>query len=399
MFCAVAYICGMNQDLHFIDKQAEFDALMEELRQSSWFAFDTEFIGEKTYVPLLCLIQVLHGKKVFLIDTITIKDIKGFTTLIEDPNILKITHAGDNDYRLLNQLYGVVPKHIFDTQVAAGFIGFTYPAGFGKIVAQMLSLDLGKGYAVAQWDKRPLDEKVLQYAVEDVLYLNDLYTRMTKKLDKLNRVDWVKEELQKWEQAEHYENSPIKDLLSTDIIYKLRNERERIFLLRLYEWRKEKAETENLPKEHILAAKYISTVVKSMKDGKRSLQTNRTIPDHIWMKHFKQWQTMYEEQPTQAERDVLKMVPPETIENPEKEWLFELIYHLVKKCGVETGVSPSLLLSRTDFNKLKSGDFDDSLLDGWRGTLLGPELVHWLRTQGKVSVTWEDHACVLRMKN
>jgi ribonuclease D len=388
----------MNKNVHFIDREEDFQHLVAELAQSEWFAYDTEFIGEKTYVPVLCLIQVLHGDQVYLIDPVTLPNMQPFADLIADPRILKITHAGDNDYRLLYQLYGVVPKNLFDTQVAAGFINYPYPTGFGRIVSSEIGIDLGKGYAVTQWDKRPLDEKVLQYAVEDVVYLRRLYEQMTKKLEKRQRNDWALEEIAKWENPAFYEVNPLRDIMSSDIIYRLRSEREQVFLYRLYEWRRTKSETENIPKEHSLPAKHISAIVRSMKDGKRSLQNNRTVPDHVWLKHFSAWQVMYEAPTTELEHEILSSLPPEPAENPEKEWFLDLMYHLIKKRGVETGVSAALLLSRTDFNKMKTGEMEDSLLNGWRGQVLGPELVHWLRKQGKISVTWEDHACILRMK-
>jgi ribonuclease D len=86
------------------------------------------------------------------------------------------------------------------------------------------------------------------------------------------------------------------------------------------------------------------------------------------------------------------------MENAEKDWFLDLMYHLIKKRGVDTGVSAALLLSRTDFNRMKTGEFDHETLSGWRAELLGPELVFWLTKQGKISVKWEDHACILRMK-
>jgi ribonuclease D len=388
----------MKHQVQFVDTDAAFQALIQDLQTAKWFAYDTEFIGEKTYVPVLCLIQVLHNDTVYLIDPIALPDMKPFADLITDPGILKITHAGDNDYRLMYQLYGVVPKNLFDTQVAAGFIGYPYPTGFGRIVSSEMGLELGKGYAVTQWDKRPLDAKVLQYAVEDVVYLRHLYEKMTRKLEKKHRDQWVKEEIAKWEDPEFYVFNPLRDLLSTDMVYRLRSEKERFFLLRLYEWRRERAETDNIPKEHVLPSKYISAIVRSMKDGKRSLQNNRTIPDHHWQKHFNAWMELFEKPAEEREIRILDNLPPEVMENPEKDWFLDLMYHLIKKCGVETGVSAALLLSRTDFNKMKETNFDFSILDGWRGEVLGPELVHWLKTQGKITVKWEDHACVLRMK-
>jgi ribonuclease D len=388
----------MKNQVLLIDTDAEFLALMSEIKAADWFGYDTEFIGEKTFVPVLCLIQVLHKDNVYLIDPIAIKDLSAFLDLIVDERILKITHAGDNDYRLLYQLYKVVPKNLFDTQVAAGFIGYSYPTGFARIVGNELNLELAKGYAVTQWDRRPLDSKVLQYAVEDVLYLRELYDRMSATLRKHDRTAWVAEEISKWEDPAFYVHNPLRDFLSTDMVYKLRHERDKVFLHRLYEWRREKAEYDNIPKEHVLPIKYISAIVRSMKDGKRSLQNNRTIPDHHWQKYFNTWMKMYELDITDAERNLLASIPPEVMENAEKDWFLDLMYHLIKKRGVDTGVSAALLLSRTDFNRMKTGEFDHETLSGWRAELLGPELVFWLTKQGKISVKWEDHACILRMK-
>lgn len=106
----------------YIDTEKQLLDFINDNRDIKWMAFDTEFVGEKRYHPLLCLIQVVTENGSYIIDPIPLPSLSPFLSLIENERIVKITHAGDNDYRLLNNLYGVVPKNIFDTQVAAGFI-------------------------------------------------------------------------------------------------------------------------------------------------------------------------------------------------------------------------------------------------------------------------------------
>ena len=151
----------MNFRVHFLERQIDFDRVMQSISANTYIGFDTEFVGEKTYVPVLCLIQIVADEDIYLIDTMRITDLRAFLNILEDPAVLKITHAGDNDYRLLHILYGTVPKNTFDTQISAGFVGYNYPAGFAKIVERELGVQVSKSHTVANWEARPLYHKAL----------------------------------------------------------------------------------------------------------------------------------------------------------------------------------------------------------------------------------------------
>ncbi|MEL6922928.1 MAG: ribonuclease D, partial [Bacteroidota bacterium] len=239
------------QQFVLIEEAAELSRFYEENKAVEWLCFDTEFIGERRYLTLLCLIQVGTVNGFYMIDALKIKDLQPFFKLIEDPNILKITHAGDNDYRLLNAVGGVVPKNVFDIQLAAGFVGYKYPVSFRKLVGNELGIHLAKSYTVADWEARPLAAKALKYALEDVLYLYPIYERIMQKLQELNRVDWVAEENLVWEKAETYELHPYREALKGSLIKNLKPQQQ-AFLLRLYVWRDEEARRKNYSKEMIL---------------------------------------------------------------------------------------------------------------------------------------------------
>lgn len=388
----------MNYSIRYLEQQKDFDQEMRALHGAAWIGFDTEFVGEKSFIPLLCLLQIVSERGIFLVDTLKIKDLSTFLDIIQDPATLKITHAGDNDYRLLNILFNTVPVHTFDTQIAAGFVGYNYPAGFGKIVERELNVSLSKSHTVADWEARPLDEKALSYAIEDVKYLPELYQKLSQKLERRKRTTWAREESQKWEQEAFYTNDPYKEALSTDYIYQL-DRREQVFLLRIYAWRRQKALDLNIPKEQVLPSKHVSSIMRAMKDGASSLRANRTIPEHIWKKYHTEWQPLWKSGIQAHEKAILDNLPGAPPDDPELEWHYELLYHFVKKQCLDHEISAALLFPRGDFNKLKNGrpDFDHSMLEGWRATLLGKELVNWLKHGTALQLEWlSDGGCVIK---
>jgi ribonuclease D len=388
----------MNTQVTFLERQQDFDRVMDEIATDSWIGFDTEFVGEKYFIPVLGLLQVIAGEHIYLIDTLKIKNLQKFLAIVEDPQVLKITHAGDNDYRLLYILFGTVPQNTFDTQIAAGFVGYNYPSGFGKIVEKELRVTLAKSHTVADWEARPLDPKALDYAVEDVKYLPGLHEKLSQKLKKHNRESWAREENKKWEAPDLYVNNPYKELTSNEMVHQLEF-REKVFLMRLYKWRLEKAAELNVPKETVLQSRHISTVIRATKGGPNAFKSNRTMHEGVWKKNIDSWLELWKTPATEAEKEVLEGIKRPAPENPEKEWTMELLYHLVKKQSIEHEISVALLFPRGDFNRLKSGseDFDLGLLDGWRAELMGHELVDWLKKGTKVSVSWTAHTCQLKM--
>lgn len=371
---------------------------METLKSQSWIGFDTEFVGEKYFIPVLGLIQIIAGDHIYLVDSIRIKNLDRFLRILEDPQVLKITHAGDNDYRLLYTLFGIVPQNTFDTQIAAGFVGYNYPSGFGKIVEKELRVNLAKSHTIADWEARPLDPKAVEYAIEDVKYLPALHEKLHQKLSRHKRESWAREENRKWESAAFYQVDPDKELFANDLVHQLEM-REKVFLMRLYRWRIQTAMAMNIPKETVLQSRYISTVLRATKGGPNAFKSNRTMHEGVWKKHLEAWQQLWKEPATEQELAIIKGISRPAPEDPEREWTMELLYHFVKKQCIEHEISSALLFPRPDFNRLKSSpeEFDQSFLKGWRAELMGDELVEWLIKGGKISLEWADNHCRLSM--
>ncbi len=377
----------MDIDYTLVDDTKSLEEFERATRGLTWLAFDTEFIGEKRYQTLLCLIQVACEAGIYLLDPLRLPDIDPLLTLIEDPKVRKITHAGDNDYRLLYSLYGTVPKNVFDTQVSGGFVGYRYPTSFSKLVEAELGIRLKKGYAVTDWEQRPFRTKQLTYALEDVTPLYDLYQSLMKKLEDVNRADWAMEECAIWTSEDYYIRSPYHEALNSKLIQNLKS-REQIFLIRLLEWRRSRAEEKNYSKEMILPTKVISQIVKSVRSGRDALTENRRIPGNTVKRYADLFVRLYEEPATEEERAVLKKIPRHVSETEREDMLMELLYLLMKYRSQEENISHQLVMPRNAIRKMKDDPEVRQLMlgDGWRRELLGEQFSSWLEDFDRLQV-------------
>jgi ribonuclease D len=363
-----------------------------------WLAVDTEFIGEKRYEVLLCLIQVASPKGYYLIDPLAVSDLSLFLQLLEDERILKITHAGENDYRLINNLFGTVPKNIFDIQLAGGFVGHGYPASYGKLVEKELNVLLDKGYAATDWEARPLKKKQLEYALTDVVHLYELYQKMTDKLLSNNRLSWLKSESMRWETPQYYERDPHREALMNTMMQSLRTQKQ-VFLLRLYEWRRQEAQRLNHSKDMILPSKFIAPILRGIESGKHALLDSRIIPDRLVTQHWDTFQKLYQKKATEEELAILKRLPPLSKEDPKKEVSMDLLHGLVKYKCMESGIAPTLVLNKSDLTYAKAGeDIFSNDRNDWRRDFLGEAMLKWLNERRELDVAILDNEVVLKMK-
>ncbi|MCB0546102.1 MAG: HRDC domain-containing protein [Phaeodactylibacter sp.] len=370
-----------------IEHPRDLDAFYQEHRNLPWMAFDTEFVGEKRFHTLLCLIQVNSEKGLFLIDPIRLGNLDPFLDLITDPKITKITHAGDNDYRLLNNLFDIVPSNVFDTQIAAGFVGYNYPVSFRRLVEGELGVHLKKGYAVTDWEGRPFQSKQLRYALNDVLFLPDLRGRLEKKLEKQKRTHWAEEELALLEKAEYYYRDPNDEAIKSNLMRSLKP-KEQVFLLRLFAWRRKLAEERDHSKEMVLPAKYISQIVRSISSGREALKHNRRIPGRTAEKYGGVFEELYNRPISDEEREILKRIPSEMDEDPKEQIIMEMLYQVIKYKCLEEDISINMVVPRGELRKIRADEDDalELLAGGWRQEMLGAYFLDWLSNANRMKV-------------
>jgi ribonuclease D len=387
----------LMEDYTLIETPDALDQFYEEHKDLDWLGFDTEFVGEKRYTTRLCLIQTISDRGLYLIDPIRLQERLGpFLRLIEDARIEKITHAGDNDYRLLYNLYGILPRNVFDTQVVGGFVGYKYPTSFRKLVEGELGKRLKKGYAVADWEARPLKNKPIKYALDDVIPLPGLWRSLKKKLKECEREHWAEEELRRLELESSYYKDPHHDALNSNLMRNL-NTKEKAFLLRLYAWRDQLAKKRDHSKEMVLASKYIGHIVRGIPSGANALQQNRRIPNKLAHKYGKEFEALYKKDVTPEEQEILARVPSEEDIPPKEQVLMELLYHVIKYRCLEEDISINMVVPRNLLRTIRSGEetAKEAVGDGWRKEMLGNYFIDWLATAKDMNVELADDKIVL----
>jgi ribonuclease D len=260
----------------------ELAACCAHLAAQPHFGFDTEFVGEDTYHPRLCLIQAAAPDRLFLIDPLSVGPLDAFWQLVVDPARVSVVHAGREEVRLCRFWTGQTPGNLFDLQLAAGLVGLVYPLGHGPLIGPLLGVRLAKGETRTEWRRRPLTPEQIRYAFDDVRCLLPAWKKLTGRLERLGRLEWAREEFDRLARTASPEEPAAEERWR-----KLRGlgtlDRRRLAVVRaLYHWREETASRTNRPARQIVRDDLIVEIARRNPTRERDLQTLRGLPrrDH-----------------------------------------------------------------------------------------------------------------------
>lgn len=181
-----------------IINDSELDEFCKKLSHQAWFAIDTEFVRQDTYYAELSLIQIYSEQgDLALIDPLVLKDMAPLWTLLANPAVTKVFHSARQDIEILFQVGGLMPQNVFDTQIAGVFLGYGDMAGFARVIENELKVTLDKDQTRTNWHQRPLTNRQIQYALDDVRFLAPLYQKMQQQLSAVQKqaLSWDFEQL------------------------------------------------------------------------------------------------------------------------------------------------------------------------------------------------------------
>lgn len=235
-----------------VTQSPEMERAIEDMRQSDVLAVDTESNSRHRYPEQLCLIQIATRQQIYLIDPISLKDISALNEIFIDGTIKKLFHTADSDLRTLDRHGGFRLRNIYDTKIAARFIGMTQ-FSLVAIIKELLGLSIEKNAALqkADWGRRPLSSEAVDYAAGDVRYLVSLQEELDQKLNTLGRTAWVKEENVRLEEVRYNPPDPETAYLSVKGAYTL-NEQSLAVLKSLVHFREEEARRWNRPPFYVI---------------------------------------------------------------------------------------------------------------------------------------------------
>ncbi|MEN9433196.1 MAG: ribonuclease [Pseudomonadota bacterium] len=351
----------------YIATPTELHALLAQLQSATWVALDTEFIREKTYYPQLCLIQLATETHLACIDPLAITNLDPFFEWLNQPHLLKIFHAASQDLEILYYMSGTVPAPVFDTQIAAAVLGLGDQLGYGRLVEELLAVSLDKSQSRTDWSARPLRHEQLDYAIDDVRYLKQIYPIIVNKLKSLQRDQWVQKSFAKLTDPSTYQVDPYSSWKRVKNNQLLKPQQLAV-LRELAAWRETEALNKNLPKRWILSDEILVDMARMRVKTTEDLKHIRGLKEEQIQHQGKTWLKLIltgsslpaEQWPQPIRRRAL---------DAELALLTDLLMVAVGQQALQYNISPQMLATRPQVEKMLI-EQRTSLSEDWRGSIL-----------------------------
>lgn len=370
-----------------ITQTAELAAFCDSHMDAPLLAIDTEFIRENTYHPKLCLIQIAAGDSdAVAIDTIADGiDLAPLKILFEKNKGLKLFHAGKQDLEILSRMLGFVPTPMFDTQIAAQLLGFGDQIGYEALVRDILGKSLDKSQQYTKWSRRPLSDRQLVYALNDVLFLRELYPVLLERLHQKNRFEWMQELMLPLTDPAYYRNAP------EDAWRRMsRRSRHTSYLARLRtlaEFRETEAEERDLPRQWIFSDDTLQDLALHPPKSADALKKIRLGKNAIQMTYDGLIGALEAADPTRFDASDDLFTAPLVVAK-QNESLFDLLKLVLKVIAEEENISPRLLATSEDLIEITMGKSVENVLCGWRYAIAGKKIAAII--EGKLSIRISD---------
>lgn len=358
-----------SADYRWIDTDEQFALIVSELCQVERYALDTEFHRERSYYPHLALLQLAWDGDLVLVDPLAI-DINPFKEVLES-DAIAVMHAGSQDLEVLERACGLAPKNFFDTQVAAGFTGYSTPS-LTSLVSGELGVRLGKGDRLTDWLRRPLGAAQRKYAAQDVEYLLEIHDRLLKALDSKERSSWAQGECDQLLARDRSPQEPKTAWKRIKEVKHLRGE-ARAIAKELAKWREETAAKSDQPVRFVLSDLALVGVAQTAPSSESELKSIRGLDGrHLRDGGASKILDAVVTGRNGGSHDAIDH-EPKPVANLDRELrpAVTLISAWISQFGREKSLDPTLLATRADIEAFLRGDSDARLNFGWRSELLG----------------------------
>jgi ribonuclease D len=337
-------------------------------------AFDTEFVSEDCYRPELCLVQVAAGSRLAIVDPYPIERMDSLWDLISTPGRVVIAHAAREETRFCYRYTGKPIAGLFDTQLAAGFVGMEYPASLGTLVQRLAGKTLPKGETRTNWRHRPLSAEQLEYALQDVTDLETMYKSLSSSVHRMGREGWVEEETATRQQevidAENRENwrrvSGASGL----------NPRQLETIRQIWLWREEVAKTTDQLPRRVMRDDLIVELAKRGSADPKKLRHIRGLERRPYIDQY--------DEIAEAIRIALETPDDKLPRRPKgsrksvSPMLAQFLSTSIACISRQQKLAPPIVGNADDVRELLGYELDHddqdplpSLLQGWRGDIVG----------------------------
>jgi len=357
--------------------------LAERASAGGRIAIDTEFVSERRYQALLCLVQVAvpdpdaeGGVRTEVLDPLEGElDFSPLAGVLADPDVEVVMHAGRQDVGILRRTWDTEVRGVFDTQVAAGFLGFGNQEGYESLVRKVLKVTLKGSEGFTKWDRRPLTAQQLEYAGDDARLLLALGDELERRLAERGRLEWAREESRALEDVSDerdadrsYEKLPRLGRLS---------DAARAVARELAEWREREARAADRPPGAVLPDHALVELARRTPRDKNGLEQIRGLPPQTL---HRRGDALVAAIARGRDRPPPEPPPEASPRDPVDAPLISLAQALVRHRSMEAGVAVELIATQSELaslvHSLRRGTENDQVRvsHGWRRELVGDEL-------------------------
>lgn len=354
---------------NWVDQQEAFDDLVSRLLEADRIGIDTEFHRERTYWPRVALVQIGVGDDIYLVDTLEV-DIAPLAPVL-DADITIVMHAAGQDLEVLDRSCGTIPRYLFDTQVAAGFVGMSTPS-LSSLVERFVGQRLPKGDRLTDWFERPLRETQRTYAASDVAHLFTIHDLLLEELEATGRLQWALDECE-------LARTPGRPALPAELAWTRIKEarhlrgKARAIASQLALWREQTAQEHDIPPRFVLSDLALVGIAQREPRDVDQLRKVRGVDGRFLKGGGGPAILAAVETGARLDPDEVPTLPPDQGPNLGNELrpAVTLVSAWIAQLAKEDSLDPALLATRSDIVDMLRGAPDARLATGWRNDLVG----------------------------
>ena len=345
----------------------KIDIVSDAIFNQNPVAIDTEFMREKTYFAKLCLVQVATIDSIFCIDTLSKMNLEKFWKSLSSSYC--VFHSARQDLEILFQTANILPKKIFDTQIAASILGYPHQISYKLLVEKLCGKKLKKAHTRANWEKRPLTNEMIEYATEDVQFLLEIHSKLYERLKEQNRLEWAEEDFEKLKSKSLYALNKETIAKKLKIPNSMHGQEKRTFKL-FSEWRELEAIKKNLPRKWIIKDKTIIEIIKKRIRKKSELNDIKSISKTVVEEHGNQILKIMENiSDTQKINSMIMRL------NEKQKRDVSEAQNKVKIISKNLGIEPELIATKKEIKNFILGEKNVRFMHGWRYENFGRRLL------------------------
>lgn len=359
-----------------IDTEHGLQKLCDRLKTESVIAVDTEFLWERTYYPILGLVQVaVPDGTAWLVDPIRIENLDAFGEILSESRIVKVLHDPLQDLRILAMSMETSPKSIFDTREGAGFTGRSGIASLQSVIEDFMGVHLEKEETRSDWTRRPLSSGQLLYAADDVVYLPEVRNRILAACQDDQVRSWLQEEFSRYDDSALYLETPVEEMAAGRVKMRGLTVRTEKLLREVLVWREENARRTNHTRRYLMQDEVVQGLVENPPWRLADLLARRGMPRRLPERELRRLMETIEQCMAMPDQPLPR---PVVFDRVLLKQASDRVLAAIETAAKARGIDPVIVSSRRDVNAwLTASDADRAkspLVTGWRGVLLADDL-------------------------